>query len=248
VIFDVDGTLAETERDGHRPAFNRAFADHGLPYTWSVAEYARLLATTGGRERLRGYLLEQGHEDDADGLAASLHRTKTAHLVEWIRTGPVQSRPGVRELMAESSAAGLILAIATTGRRAWVLPLLDRLLPGVRFAAIVTGDDVERLKPDPAAYLLALDRIGVPAEQAVAIEDSPPGLAAARAAGLACLVVTSEYTGAARFPGAAAVVPAYLPSQPRVEVAGPSPHLDQGVRVSSLRELLAAVTDRGALA
>ena len=194
VVFDVDGTLAETERDGHRPAFNRAFADHGLPYHWNVAEYGQMLQITGGRRRLQRYLTERGRAD-AEQLAAELHATKTALFRAWVRTGPVQARPGVTELISDLRSAGVRLAVATTGRRAWVAPLLARLFDTDLFAAVVTGDDVEHLKPAPDLYLRALGKLGVRATDALAIEDAPNGLASARAAGLPawwCQASTTE--------------------------------------------------------
>jgi HAD superfamily hydrolase (TIGR01509 family) len=206
----MDGTLAETERDGHRPAFNRAFADNGLPYGWDVAEYGRLLAITGGRRRLRHFLTERGHAD-ADQLAAELHATKTAHFRAWVRTGPVRARPGVPELISDLRKAGVRLGVATTGRRAWVSPLLSRLFDTDMFATVVTGDDVDHLKPAPDLYLRALAKLGVRATDAMAVEDSPNGLGSALAAGLACLVVPSVYNRNAEFRGAAAVVEEFAP-------------------------------------
>lgn len=208
VLFDVDGTLADTERHGHRPAFNRAFAEFGLDHRWGVEDYGRMLAVTGGRRRIELFLAHRGHPDPA-GLARMLHRAKTEHFVEWVRSGPVRSRPGVDGLLADLRAAGVRTGVVTTGRRAWVLPLLDRLFGPAAFEAIVTGDDVERLKPAPDAYLLALDRLGLRAAEVLVVEDSPPGLAAARAAGPACVVVTNDYTAGEEFPGAAAVLPSF---------------------------------------
>lgn len=205
VVFDMDGTLAETECDGHRPAFNRAFADHKLPYSWDVAEYGRLLTITGGKRRVQHFLVERGHED-AEAAAAAVHATKTALFRSWVRSGPVQARPGVSELISDLRSAGVRLAVATTGRRAWVAPLLARLFDADDFAAVVTGDDVEHLKPAPDLYLRALRQLGAPAADTLAVEDSPTGLASARAAGLACLVVPSGYNRDADFAGAAAVV------------------------------------------
>jgi len=204
VVFDVDGTLAETERDGHRPAFNRAFADFGLPYRWDEQTYGRLLAVTGGRRRIEGFLAEAGHPDPV-GVAADLHRAKTAHYIEWVRSGPLRCRPGVDTLIADLGRAGVRCAVATTGRQAWVGPLLDRLFGCTSFEVVVTGDDVANLKPAPDAYLCALDRLDLPPDAVLAVEDSSPGLAAARAAGLPCLVVTNGYTREGVFPDAVAV-------------------------------------------
>lgn len=205
VVFDVDGTLADTERDGHRPAFNRAFAEYGLDHRWDEVAYGGLLGVTGGQRRIEGFLAENGHSDPA-GFARVLHRAKTEHFLEWVRTGPVRCRPGVDVLLGDLGRRGVVLGVATTGRRAWVMPLLDRLFGPDTFAAIVTGDDVTQLKPAPDAYELVLHRLGLPAAQVVAVEDSPPGLAAARAAGLECIVVTNDYTRSGRFPGAALVL------------------------------------------
>lgn len=211
VVFDVDGTLAETERDGHRVAFNKAFRDYGLPYQWSVAEYGELLQITGGRRRLERYLRAQGHDDvEAAGLAERLHALKTEYFTQWVRGGYVQARPGAQVLIRQLSELDIAVAIATTGSAAWVHPLLDRLFGDVVFAAVVTGSDVAQLKPHPEAYRRVLDRLGIEAADAVAIEDSAPGLEAALAARLACVVVTSAYTRGELFPGAAAVVPGYL--------------------------------------
>lgn len=214
VIFDVDGTLAETERDGHRLAFNQAFAAHGLPYRWSVEEYGELLSTTGGRRRLARYLASKGHPGDLDSLAGQIHKTKTELFAAWVERGEdVRPRPGVGELLEGLRRSGTAAAVASTGRSDWVVPLLKRLFPGDPFEVVVTGDDVERLKPDPEAYLVALARLGVTAAEALAVEDSPPGLAAAEAAGIACLVVASEYNRGGSFPGAAAIVRGYLASE-----------------------------------
>lgn len=208
VVFDVDGTLADTERDGHRPAFNRAFAAHGLPYAWDEETYGRLLAIPGGRPRLEHFLDEQG-QPDAAGWAEVLHATKTDAFLEWVHHGPVQARPGVPELVSDLRARGVRCGVATTGRRAWVEPLLARLVDPGTFSVVVAGDDVTDLKPDPEAYHRAVAALGVAPGTVLAVEDSPPGLAAARAGGLACLVVVNGYTRGEDFPGAAAVLDSF---------------------------------------
>lgn len=210
VIFDVDGTLADTERDGHRPAFNAAFAEHGVDVEWDVAEYGRLLEITGGGRRIAADLRAHGlGPGEADELAARVHRTKTALFTERVVSGAVVARPGLTELVADLAGAGIRLAVATTGRRSWVGPLLDRLLGAYPVEVVVTGDDVAELKPDPEVYLRALAGLGLPAAEALAVEDSAVGLRAATAAGLATVVVTNGYTADQDFSGAAAVLPGY---------------------------------------
>ncbi|NMO88969.1 HAD-IA family hydrolase [Actinomycetospora sp. TBRC 11914] len=210
VVFDVDGTLADTERDGHRVAFNRAFAAHGVDVFWDIEHYGHLLAVTGGRRRIVADLAareecggEAADETVLEELAVRVHRTKTRLFADEVRRGAIGPRPGVRALVADLRAHGTRIAVATTGTRAWAEPLVEHLL-GVGTAEVaVYGDDVTRLKPDPQAYELALARLGVDPADAVAVEDSAPGLAAARAAGLATVVVTNRYTRGQGFAGAA---------------------------------------------
>lgn len=201
VVLDVDGTLADTELDGHRVAFNRAFAELGLPFSWDVARYRDLLAVTGGERRIRWYL---SHDPEGRALgwspakvaevAAEAHRRKTEHIVAMIDAGQVVPRPGVRRLLAELQGHGVPMAIATTGTRAWVDRLLRTLFPTTRFAAVVTGDEAPRRKPDPQAHLLALECLGVDRSGVVAVEDSGPGLDAAVHAGLPCVLVATAIT------------------------------------------------------
>jgi HAD superfamily hydrolase (TIGR01509 family) len=192
VIFDVDGTLVDSERDGHRVAFNLAFEEAGLPDRWDVDLYGELLAVAGGAKRLTHWL-ERTNTPDAADLSQRLHRRKTEFLTELIAEGRIEARPGVSDLIDELESAGVALHVATTGTRAWVEPLLARTF-GHRFSVIITGDDVDELKPHPEAYLEVLRRTGTPIDRVVAIEDSANGIRAAIAAGLTCVAVRNPYT------------------------------------------------------
>ncbi len=196
VIFDVDGTLVDSERHGHRVAFNRAFEAFDLPYRWDEDLYGELLHTTGGQRRIDGYLAAQGvAAAERATLAPALHARKTEILRRLVDDGAIEVRPGAARLVHELAGAGVRLAIGTTGSRGWVERLLERVLPDVAWAVTVTGDDVTHRKPDPEVFTLALERLGVddPGE-VVVLEDSGEGLEAARAAGLRCAVVVNGYT------------------------------------------------------
>ena len=204
LIFDVDGTLAETE-ELHRRAFNEAFAGAGLDWRWSPELYAELLKTAGGKERIAAYLRDHRGEArdaawDAAGDAAwivELHRDKTARYGALMRAGALDLRPGVRALIEDARAQGLKRAIATTTSRPNVEALCSACFgrPATDvFDVIAAGDEVAAKKPAPDVYALALDRLGLPAAACVAIEDSRNGVLSARAAGLRCLVVRAAYT------------------------------------------------------
>ena len=214
VVWDVDGTLAETERDGHRVAFNEAFARHGLPWHWDEAHYGELLRVAGGRERLV-HDLERRQDAPADeasrhALARALHVTKNTLYAEIVAQGRIPLRPGVLPLLEECRARAVSMAIATTSSRVNVTALLSsRLGPGWEawFAARICGEDVARKKPDPEVYRRALSALGLPAGAVLAIEDSPDGVAAARGAGLASVVTRSHYFARGPFDGPLAVGP-----------------------------------------
>jgi HAD superfamily hydrolase (TIGR01509 family) len=207
IIFDVDGTLAETE-ELHRHAFNEAFAAAGLAWNWDQALYARLLEVTGGKERIRHYLdaYSPGESLGADAIAA-LHADKTVRYAHLVESGGVSLRPGVGRLIAQAESAGIVCAIATTTSRANVDALLNTTLGRNPFAVIAAGDEVPAKKPAPDIYELALARLGLSPEACVAIEDTLNGVRSALGAGLPCLVTTSLYGGNGPFPGAFAVVP-----------------------------------------
>jgi HAD superfamily hydrolase (TIGR01509 family) len=194
-VFDVDGTLVDSERDGHRVAFNRAFEEAGLPDRWDVELYGELLEIAGGDRRIKAYFVRRGMPEDGSAeLARRLHARKTVIFTEMARQGEIEPRPGVGELLDELEAAGVRIAVATTGNGAWVHPLLERSFGAGRFEVVVTADEAPRLKPDPSAYLRALEGLGLAAAAALAIEDSHNGLRAAKSAGMACVVVVNDYT------------------------------------------------------
>jgi HAD superfamily hydrolase (TIGR01509 family) len=210
LIWDVDGTVAETERDGHRVAFNLAFEALALPWRWGVPLYGELLQVTGGRERLLQFMA--GRADvpataaGREALALELHRRKNEAYAALVAQGGIVARPGVRRLMDECRGSGVALAVATTTSTSNVEALFGSLFgAGWRrsFAAVVCAEDAPDKKPDPQAYHLVLDRLGVTADAAFALEDSPNGLQAARAAGICCGITRSTYFADAAFEGAA---------------------------------------------
>ncbi|MGH4012853.1 MAG: HAD-IA family hydrolase [Pseudonocardiaceae bacterium] len=240
IIFDVDGTLADTERDGHRVAFNAAFEAAGLDYRWGVQEYGDLLALTGGRRRIDQYLQSKGHPAaEAATLAAELHQDKTRRFAALVRTGAMQPRPGVTELITALGADGVATAVATTGTGDWVLPLLDTLFGLDVFDVVVTGSDITDLKPDPAVYLETLARLDLTPDDAVAVEDSANGVRAAVAAGLRCVAVVNGYTRHQDLSGATAVLDD-LARPGGVSVLRGDPALRDGLSVAALRRLLRA--------
>ena len=194
LIFDCDGVLADTERDGHRPAFNQAFAEAGLPVTWSEEEYGRRLKIGGGKERIASLFPDADAEQEQ---IAALHKRKTAIYKEIVRSGRLPGRPGVARIVDEALAAGWTLAVASTSAEESVRAVLEHVVGGdtaARFA-VFAGDIVPAKKPDPAIYGLALAELGVPRDEAIVIEDSRNGLLAAVGAGLRCVVTLSSYTG-----------------------------------------------------
>ncbi len=205
LIFDVDGTLAETE-ELHRLAFNAAFASAQLPWVWDVPLYTRLLEVTGGKERIRHFITVHAPADTLDDAAiAQLHADKTRHYTSMVADGRCALRSGIEQVLADAAAQGVRLAVATTTSRPNVDALLYATLGRDPFEVIAAGDEVAAKKPAPDVYKLALQRLGLPAEECLAIEDTPNGLRSAQGAGLACVVTPSLYGGNGPFPGAAAV-------------------------------------------
>ncbi|MCP9848676.1 HAD-IA family hydrolase [Cyanobium sp. Morenito 9A2] len=211
LLWDVDGTLAETEQGGHRLAFNRAMTDAGLSWQWDETTYRQLLTVSGGRERLAHDLERREGRPPEPSRLDDLVTRKQGHYHALVEAGELQLRPGVRRLMAAAAAAGLRQGIVTTSGRDSVQALAEQLL-GTLAGALsfwICGEDVQGKKPDPEAYRLALAQLGSDGHGVLAIEDSLNGLGAARAAGLRCLItlgIDSAALPIARFAAATGVV------------------------------------------
>jgi HAD superfamily hydrolase (TIGR01509 family) len=239
LLWDVDGTLAETERDGHLVAFNRAFEAHGLPWRWSEAHYGSLLAVAGGYERL---LHDLQHRDAApasgaqrEALARSVHALKDRVYRQMADRGELPLRAGVAELLSECWQAGVTTGIVTTTSRDNVGALLACHLGTdwrERFATVVCAEEAPRKKPDPQAYLRALAELRADPGEVVAIEDAPAGIAAARRARVPVIVTRSHYFPAGDTPGALAVGPSLG------ESAGWLPGADGAVTRITLRQIV----------
>jgi HAD superfamily hydrolase (TIGR01509 family) len=220
LVWDVDGTLAETERDGHRVAFNAAFEAEGLPWRWDERRYGDLLHVAGGYERLLHDLASQPQAPadaaERERLARHLHRLKNERYTRIVESGAIPLRAGVRELMDDCSAAGIAMGIATTTTRSNVDALLAVHLGPQwqqRFACVLCADDAPLKKPDPQIYLLALERLGCRADEMLAIEDSSPGLRAGLAAGIGVVLVRSVYFADIPAAGALAAGPSLARSE-----------------------------------
>lgn len=214
ILWDVDGTLAETERDGHLKAFNQAFEALGTPWRWSEQHYGELLAVAGGRERLLHDM--QGRIDapraarERGALAEQIHHLKNTLYADIVSRGDLPLRDGVRSLMDDCTQVGMRMGIVTTTSRPNVEALMTIHIGKdweSRFATVITAREAPKKKPDPQAYLLALEALHLSPREAVAMEDAPAGIAAARAAGLPLIVTRSHYFPAPESRGALAVGP-----------------------------------------
>lgn len=227
LIFDVDGTLADTEM-AHLAAFNHAFAEMGLDWRWDVPLYNRLLSVSGGKERIKAYwetLAAQPKDISGAGMQETidrLHEIKTAAYEQAVQDGAVQMRPGVLALLSAASSGGLQLAIATTTSPVNIAALLRKAIGAdwkQYFSVIEDASTAPRKKPDPMVYQQTLARLGLAPEHCLAFEDSENGLRAAMAAGLPTLITPNDFTAEHDFKGAWRILP----------------HL-QGVSVAQLRE------------
>jgi HAD superfamily hydrolase (TIGR01509 family) len=255
LIFDCDGVLADTERYGHLPAFNRTFREFGLPVQWSEEEYGRRLRIGGGKERMASlltpaFIAEAGLPTDAEEQRAEVarwHERKTRIYTELVAGGAIAARPGIARIIHAALDAGWVLAVASTSAEPSVRAILDHVAgpDAARFAGVYAGDIVAAKKPAPDIYLLALERLGADTSRTLVIEDSANGADAAAAAGLACLVTVNGYTRDESFPDAALVVDSLGdPDTPPIEVLADRRGVRPGPFVT-LDELAACLPGRG---
>jgi len=211
IIFDVDGTLADTE-DAHRIAFNKAFAENNLDWHWTPELYDKLLKVTGGKERIKYFVSDflTGYDkpENFEDLVKHLHKVKTAHYTSMMRAGSVPLRPGIKQLIEETHATGIKLAIATTTSPENVSALLEVALGQdwqKYFDSVGCGDIVPQKKPAPDIYNWVLDELKLAPQDCIALEDSRNGLLSAMAAGIKTYITTNPYTHRHDFDGAAGI-------------------------------------------
>lgn len=199
IFFDQDGVIIDTERDGHRVAFNETFKELGFTDEWGVDQYHGLLQVGGGKERMTHYLHSHGFSkpipaEDVEETIKQMHKIKTAKFVELIESGALPLRPGIHRFMKEAADAGLILGVCTTSNEKAAHAIAYKVLEDIPFKFVLAGDIVEKKKPDPAIYLLALEKTGLKPEECLVVEDSRNGVLAAKAAGMHVLATTNGYT------------------------------------------------------
>jgi HAD superfamily hydrolase (TIGR01509 family) len=199
IFFDQDGVIIDTERDGHRVAFNQVFREFGYSFQWDVEEYHALLQVGGGKERMKHYLHTKGFgvevaADAEEDLIKKLHHRKTAIFIELIESGRLPLRPGVHRLMKEAAGERLKLGICTTSDEKAAGAIAHKILKDISFTFILAGDVVRKKKPDPEIYLLALQETGLAPQECLVVEDSANGIRAAKAAGIPVLATSNPYT------------------------------------------------------
>ncbi len=214
IIFDVDGTLADTERDGHRVAFNCAFSDKGLDWNWTPELYGELLQVTGGKERIQFYINNHCPDfmpsnGDLKSFIAGLHTSKTRYYVQLLKEGKIPLRVGVKRLIDDAREQGIRLAIATTTTPENVAALLESTLGTESlswFEVIAAGDIVPLKKPDPAIYRYALEQLNLEPDVCLAVEDSINGIKSSLGADLKTVITVNSYTENNDFSGASLVI------------------------------------------
>jgi len=211
IFFDMDGTIIDTEKDGHRVAFNEAFARLGINAEWDVAKYHQLLQIAGGKERMKFFFQGEGKEflpaeKSIDDFVQQLHLLKTEIFVSLIESSKLPLRPGIKRLMQEAKEKGILIGICTTSNEKAVKAIVNSLLADIKIDLILAGDIVANKKPDPEIYLLALQKTGLAGDEVLVIEDSENGLIAGKAAGIKVLVTVNEYTKNENMTGAETVI------------------------------------------
>jgi len=205
LIFDCDGVLVDTERDGHRVAFNMAFNDMRIDVEWSIEIYKELLRVAGGKERMKHYFDKEGWPvqfNDREQLILELHKRKTKFFMQLIETGTLPLRSGISRIVDEAIANNIKLAVCSTSNEKSVRLIIDLLLGKERalnFQAILAGDMVSRKKPDPEIYNLCTEKLNINPKNCIVVEDSRNGLVAAKAANFNCLITTNDYTACEDF-------------------------------------------------
>ena len=199
IFFDQDGVVIDTEKDGHRVAFNETFKEFGYEFQWNVEKYHELLQISGGKERMRHYFQTEGvfsdlNKNEEDELIKKLHKTKTEIFIKLIESGKLPLRPGIKRLMKEAMGIGIILGICTTANERAANSIAMGMLKEINFEFVLAGDVVSRKKPDPEIYLLALEKTGLKPEECIVVEDSRNGVLAAKEAGMHIIATTNIYT------------------------------------------------------
>jgi HAD superfamily hydrolase (TIGR01509 family) len=199
IFFDQDGVIIDTERDGHRVAFNETFKEFAFDVNWDEAYYHELLQVGGGKERMKHHLNTRGFgrevkPEEIDELIKAMHKHKTTLFIDLIEGGKLPLRPGIHRFMKEGMEAGLTLAICTTSNVRSAHAIAYNILKDIHFDFVLAGDMVSRKKPDPEIYNLALSKVGLKPEECLVIEDSRNGVLAAHAAGLPLVATTNHYT------------------------------------------------------
>ena len=199
IFFDQDGVIIDTEKDGHRVAFNEMFKEFGYDFEWDVDKYHELLQISGGKERMRHYFREEGifpdlTKEEETELLLKLHKTKTEIFIKLIESGKLPLRTGVKRLMQEALDKGLIIGVCTTANIRSANAIARGMLRDIKFEFVLAGDVVSKKKPDPEIYLLALERTGLKPEECIVIEDSRNGVIAAKKAGMRIVATTNIYT------------------------------------------------------
>lgn len=199
IIFDQDGVIIDTEKDGHRVAFNKTFREFGFDFEWDVDYYYELLRVAGGKERMRHHLHTKGFgrevkPEEEGELIKAMHKRKTDIFIELIKEGALPLRPGIKRIMKEAMNRGLKVGICTASNEKAAHALAYEILKDIKVDFVLAGDVAEKKKPDPDIYLLAQKKCGLKPEECIVVEDSRNGLLAAKAAGMNVVVTTNYYT------------------------------------------------------